>query len=114
MASRLREELARLVAVRADEKDLAAGVGAIVAGKALDTFLASKDPTEQRAALVACGGLDDIDRLGKSLVAAKTLDEWDFGVTVLRHWLGRGRGQEQRLYRALTTTRGYTDAEAMT
>jgi hypothetical protein len=80
--------------------------------KALDAFLASGELPEQRAALVACGGFDDLERLGKALVAAKTLDEWDFGVTVLRHWLGRGPGQEQRLFRTLTTARGYTDAEA--
>jgi hypothetical protein len=80
--------------------------------KALDSFLASTDPVEQRMALVVLGGLDDLERLGKTLIAAKTTEEWDFGITVLRHWLGRGRGQDQRMYEILTTRRGYTEAEA--
>ncbi len=79
---------------------------------AVDTFLASTDPVEQRVALVTLGAFDDLDRLGKTLIAAKTTDEWDFGITVLRHWLGRGRGQDQKMYETLTTRRGYTDAQA--
>jgi hypothetical protein len=80
--------------------------------KAFDTFLASTDPVEQRVALVALGGLDDLERLGKALVAAKTTEQWDFGITILRHWLGRCRGQDQRMYEVLTTRRGYTAVEA--
>lgn len=82
--------------------------------KAIETFLASREPTEQRVALVSLGALDDLESLGKSLVSAKTLDEWDFGITVLRHWLGRCKGQDQRYYEFLTTTRGYTPAQAKT
>ena len=82
--------------------------------KAIETFLASNDPAEQRIALMTLGSLDDLDRLGKSLVSAKTLDEWDFGITVLRHWLGRCRGQDQRYYEILTTSRGYTTTQAKT
>ncbi len=78
--------------------------------KALDTFLASTDPVELRVALVTLGALDDLERLGKTLVAAKTIEEWDFGITVLRHWLGRG--QDQRMYEILTTRRGYTEGQA--
>jgi hypothetical protein len=82
--------------------------------KAVETFLASADPAEQRVALVTLGGLDDLDTLGKSLVSARTPDQWDFGITVLRHWLGRCKGQDQRYYEVLTTTRGYTPAQAKT
>jgi hypothetical protein len=80
--------------------------------KAIETFLASPDPNEQRIALVALGAMDELNVLGKSLIAAKTLDEWDFGVVVLRHWLGRAKGQDQKYYQALTTIRGYTDGQA--
>jgi hypothetical protein len=80
--------------------------------KALETFLSSANPIDQRVALVTLGGLDDLDTLGKSLVAAKTLDQWEFGITVLRHWLGRSRGQDQRYYEILTTTRGYSSGQA--
>jgi hypothetical protein len=80
--------------------------------RAIETFLNSKDVAEQRLALVTLGALDELEALGKSLIAAKTLGEWDFGVIVLRHWLGRARGQDQKYYQALTTLRGYTDAQA--
>ena len=80
--------------------------------KAIETFLASADPIDQRVALVTLGALDDLDTLGKSLVAAKSLDQWEFGITVLRHWLGRSRGQDQRYYEILTTARGYTPGQA--
>lgn len=80
--------------------------------KALDSFLASTDPVEQRVALVTCGGLDDLDRLCKCVAAARSLGEWDFAVTALRHWVGRGRGQDQRLYERLKAGQGFTDAEA--
>jgi hypothetical protein len=80
--------------------------------KALDQFLASSDQIDQRLALVVLGGLDDLDSLGKTLADAKTLEQWDFGITVLRHWLGRSKGQEQRYYDILTSIRGYTDGQA--
>jgi hypothetical protein len=80
--------------------------------KAFDTFLASPDPVEQRVALVMLGALDNLDRLGKSLAGAKTLEEWNFGITVLRHWLGRCPGQDQRLYEMLSNRGGYTTNEA--
>lgn len=79
--------------------------------KALDGFLTSADPVEVRVGLVTCGGLDDLDRLGKSLGSAKSLGEWDFGITVLRHWVGRGRGQDQLLYERLKAA-GYAETEA--
>lgn len=79
---------------------------------ALKTFLASADPIEQRVAIVTLGALDDLVTLGESLIAAKSLEEWDFGTTVLRHWLGRCLGQDQKLYQTLTTARGYAPAQA--
>jgi len=82
------------------------------ATKALDAFLASADAVEVHVALVTLAATDELERLAKSLVSAKTVEEWDFGVTVLRHWLGRGRGQDQRLYEFLTTRRSYTATQA--
>jgi hypothetical protein len=81
---------------------------------ALKAFLASADPVEQRVAIVTLGALDDLVPLAEALVAAKSLEEWDFGITVLRHWLGRCPGQDQKMYRLLTTARGYTPAQAKT
>ena len=87
---------------------------AIDPNKAVETFLSSSDPVEQRVALVTLGALDEYAKLGKALSEAKTLEEWDFGITVLRHWLGRARGQDQKLYETLITVRGYTAEQAKT
>jgi hypothetical protein len=80
--------------------------------KAIDTFLASSDPVEQRVALVTLGGTDELQKMGKALSEAKSAEEWDFGITILRHWLGRCRGQEQKLFTTLTELRGYTPEQA--
>ncbi|MCE9564085.1 MAG: hypothetical protein K8U57_18735 [Planctomycetes bacterium] len=80
--------------------------------KAFDGFLSSIDAVNQRVALVTIGGLDDLERLEKTLATAKTQEQWDFGTTVLRHWLGRSPGHDQRLYEFLTTRSGYTDGQA--
>jgi hypothetical protein len=39
---------------------------------------------------------------------------WDTAVLVMRHWLGRGPGQDQKLYQGLTTIGKYTPAHAAT
>jgi hypothetical protein len=80
--------------------------------EALKRFLSSADPVEQRVALVTLGATDDLVTLGQTLVAAKTLEEWDFGITVLRHWLGRAPGQDQKFFQVLTTARGYSPTQA--
>ncbi|MCI0704746.1 MAG: hypothetical protein L0241_27125 [Planctomycetia bacterium] len=79
---------------------------------AIKQFLDSSDPVEQRVAIVTLGATDDLVSLGKALIEAKSLEEWDFGITVLRHWIGRAPGQDQRFYQHLTTARGYTPTEA--
>ena len=102
----------------ADGKKVAAAVEKLRAARAakpdaaLKALLASADTAELRVAMVTLGAQDDLITLAESLVAAKTLEEWDFGVTVLRHWLGRGPGQDQKLYQTLTGARGYTSAQA--
>ncbi|HUR53950.1 MAG TPA: hypothetical protein VMZ71_07455 [Gemmataceae bacterium] len=87
---------------------------ALDAANAIDTFLASADAVEQRIGLVTLGAYDDLDRLGQVLAAAKTLEQWDFGVTVVRHWLGRCPNQERKLFEALTAGKGMTPAQAKT
>jgi len=80
------------------------------AAAAFRTFLESADPAEQRVALVTAGATDELDLMAKELGEAKTQEEWDFGITVVRHWLGRGPGQDQKLYARLV--RAYTPAQA--
>lgn len=80
---------------------------------AVEKFLASTNPVEQRVALITLGATDDIERLARTLGAAKTLDDWDFGITVVRHWLGRCAEQDQKLYATLISPlHGYTPAHA--
>lgn len=77
------------------------------------TFLDSKEAVEQRVALVTAGALDDLDTLRRGLAEAKTVEQWDFGITVIRHWLGRCPGHDQKLYTMLTgPSRNYTTAQA--
>ncbi len=79
---------------------------------AVAKFLASKDPVEQHVALVTLGACDELGLLGKVLAEAKTLEEWDFGITVIRHWLGRSPGQDQKFYEGLIAIRGYDKNQA--
>lgn len=80
------------------------------AAAAFRTFLESAEPVEQRVALVTAGATDELDLLAKELAEAKTQEEWDFGITVVRHWLGRCPGQDQKLHARLV--RAYTPAQA--
>ena len=58
------------------------------------------------------GALDDLPRLGQALMSAKSPDVWDAAVKAMRHWIGRGPGQDQKLYHGLIEKRGFKPAEA--
>jgi hypothetical protein len=84
-------------------------------GAALRAFLDSNDPIEQRIALVTLAATDDLERLGKALASARNAEQWDFGITIVRHWLGRAAGHDQKLYAILTSaSQGYSPANAKT
>jgi hypothetical protein len=83
-------------------------------GEAIDTLLKSDDPAERQAAVYLMGATDDLKRLGEALTGAQHPDVWDAGVLALRHWIGRGPGQDQKLYRALTEKAGMPAAQAET
>jgi hypothetical protein len=83
-------------------------------GEALDAFLQSDDEHERRAAVYLMGALDDLERLSGALMHAKHPDVWDAGVLTLRHWIGRGPGQDQKLYRALIEKKQFPPAQAET
>jgi hypothetical protein len=80
--------------------------------EATDELLSSDDPTARRTAVLLLAALDDIDRLGQALVNARHQDVWDAGVIALRHWIGRGPGQDLRLYRLLTEKKAIAPREA--
>jgi hypothetical protein len=81
---------------------------------ALDELIASYDPAARRLAVFIMGALDDLPRLGKTLRESKHPDVWDNGVLALRHWIGRGPGQDQLLYDGLMRRGGYAPAQAET
>jgi len=82
---------------------------------AIETFLSSDDLEKRRIAVMAMGATDDLHGLANALANAKHLDVWNNGVIALRHWIGRGPGQDQKLYKGLIEEGKYkpVDAEAV-
>jgi hypothetical protein len=81
---------------------------------ALDESLASDDPIDRSLAIVFLGATDNLEGLGKVLNDPKQHEMWDTAVIVVRHWLGRGPGQDLKLYQRLTGVAKYTPAQAGT
>ncbi len=81
---------------------------------ALDEFVNSSNPGERALAVRAMGAFDDLQRLANALRDAKHLDVWDNGVLALRHWIGRGPGQDQILYKGLMDNAQFNPIEAET
>jgi hypothetical protein len=80
--------------------------------EATDELLKSDDEAARRSAVLLLAALDDVDRLGEALVGAKHQDVWDAGIVALRAWIGRGPGQDQRLYKLLTEKKTIPPREA--
>jgi len=81
-------------------------------GEALDEFVKSDNKAARRAAVNVMAALDDLPRLGKALQTTKHADVWDNAVIALRAWIGRGPGQDQKLYKALVEQYKYPAREA--
>ncbi len=79
---------------------------------AIDEFSASDDENRRRLAIYAIGALDLLPRLGKTLMESTHPEDWDNAVTAMRHWLGRGPGQDLKMYNALIKERKATPAQA--
>lgn len=79
---------------------------------AIDDFLASDDVEQRRLAIFAMGALDELARLGDALLHTKLPDVWDDGVIALRHWLGRGPGQDLKFYNFLIQERKFSPGQA--
>jgi hypothetical protein len=82
--------------------------------EALQQLLQSAKPLERSIAVAMLGATDDLDHLLNSLVQAPTSDVWEASVRVLRHWIGREPGQDQKLYQALIDRQQLTAAQAET
>jgi hypothetical protein len=81
-------------------------------GPALDALLASDDPLERRFGILMLGATDDLQRLGEVLQQTKHQDVWDAAIIAVRHWIGRGPGMDQRLYKGLMEKGKYSPREA--
>jgi hypothetical protein len=86
---------------------IAKGVGPTAA-----EFVNSDDPQERRLAVLWLGATDDMERLGETLKTTKHQDVWEAAIIALRNWIGRGAGQDQKLYQGLVERVKYTPAEA--
>jgi hypothetical protein len=82
--------------------------------EAIDQFLASDQPAERAMAIIFLGATDNLPGMRKVFHDPKQHDMWDTAVIVMRHWIGRGPGQDQRLYQGLMTVGKYTPAHAAT
>jgi hypothetical protein len=83
-------------------------------GPTLDRMVQSDDPLMRRSAVRLMGALDDLPRLGQAVSNSSNLDVWDNGVLTLRHWIGRGPGQDLKLYHTMIANGKYTPAQATT
>jgi hypothetical protein len=83
-------------------------------GPTIDEMVESDNPAKRRLAVYAMGATDDLARLGAALAAAKHPDVWENGVLALRHWIGRGPGQDMKLYQAMLKEAKFTDKQAST
>jgi hypothetical protein len=93
-------------------KLIQARAGGLDAGT--DALLASKVPAEWRLGLATAAATDQLGKLAKVLSESPDPAVWDYGGTVLRHWLGRSAGQAAALFTFLTTERGYDPVAAGT
>lgn len=67
----------------------------------MEDFIASDDYDFRRAFVVICAAADRFDLLKPVMVQPKHADLWDPAIVSLRHWIGRGPGQDQKLYKML-------------
>jgi uncharacterized protein (TIGR03000 family) len=68
---------------------------------AVEAFLTSPNVPEQRFGIVLAGAFDELPRVAGLMAVTKDREIWEQAVVVIRHWIGRGPGQDQKLYKAL-------------
>jgi hypothetical protein len=98
--------------LNAFRKKLREAIASKPIGEVLDDFVNSEDPLERRIAVLAMGALDDLPRLAAALRNNKHADVWDNAVLALRHWIGRGPGQDMKLYNLLIESKKMTPVQA--
>jgi hypothetical protein len=82
--------------------------------EAIDAVLQSDDKLRQRGAIVMLGATDNLERLGEVLGKSNDPEIWNQAVITVRHWIGRGPGQDQKLYQVLIDHFKYKPVHAET
>jgi hypothetical protein len=81
--------------------------------KTIDEALASGDFGYRRLAVVVLGATDKVGRLIDVLSDPKAAaDTREAAILILRHWIGRCKGQDPKLYDVLTKEKSFTPAHA--
>lgn len=81
-------------------------------GEAIYNLLQSKDPEARRVGVYTLAAFDQMPSLGALLRGSDDLEMWNHVVVALRHWLGRGAGQEVKLHKLLVSMREYPNKQA--
>jgi len=84
------------------------------AGPVLDQFLASESKVDRLVGVTGMGAIDDLPRLANALTNPKHADVRRQAIVVLRHWMGRGPGQVELLYKSLKESSKLSDVQART
>jgi hypothetical protein len=82
------------------------------ADKAVREALGSNEPELRRVAVASLGAVDDLPGLVDALTNPRQPDVRSAAVPVLRHWIGRGPGQDMQLYNFLVQQRMFTPNQA--
>jgi hypothetical protein len=82
--------------------------------EAIEELLKSKDKLRQRGGIVLLGATDNLGRLAEILGKSNDPELWNQAVITVRHWLGRGPGQDQKLYHLMVEQYNLKPAHAET
>jgi hypothetical protein len=74
--------------------------------------LKADDPQPRSMAVTVMGALDNLDGVLAALNDEKHADVRNQAVIILRHWLGRKAGQDEKFYKFLTEKQKLTPAQA--
>lgn len=79
----------------------------------LESLLKANDAVERLVGVTALGATDDLPGLFGALSDVKHADAREQAILVLRHWLGRGKGQVKRLTNELMDKRKLSQTQAL-
>jgi hypothetical protein len=68
---------------------------------ALKDTLNSADPVDRRVGIIGLAAVDDLPDLAEAMNNSRYADVRDTGILAIRQWIGRGPGQDYKLYQAL-------------